>query len=62
MTAIITDQTKGKRDDEDEEAELDYPQQPVPQSWIVDYPLLAYKTINPKNQEIAIIHMALNIP
>ena len=29
------------------EASLDFPQRPVPQSWIVDYPLLAYKTYNP---------------
>lgn len=42
--------------------ELHYPQQPVPQSWIVDYPLLAYKTYNPKNNELAVIHMALNMP
>ena len=41
---------------------LDYPQQPVPQSWMVDYPLLAYKTATPMNKEIAIVHMALNMP
>ena len=44
------------------DAELDYPQQPVPQSWMVDYPLLAYKTYTPRNREIAIVHMALNMP
>ena len=42
--------------------ELDYPQQPVPQTWMIDYPLLAYKTFTPKNREIAIVHMALNMP
>ena len=41
---------------------LYYPQEPVPQSWIVDYPLLAYKTFTPRNKEIAIIHMAYNMP
>ena len=48
--------------DIDEEQEIDYPQQPNPQEWIVDYPLLAYRTFNPMNKEIAIIHMALNMP
>ena len=48
--------------DIDEEQEIDYPQQPNPQEWIVDYPLLAYRTFNPMNREIAIIHMALNMP
>ena len=41
---------------------LDYPQTPVQQSWIVDYPLLAYKTATPMNKEIAIVHMAYNMP
>lgn len=41
---------------------LFYQQEPVPQSWIVDYPLLAYKTFTPRNKEIAIIHMAYNMP
>lgn len=39
-----------------------YYQEPVPQSWIVDYPLLAYKTFTPRNKEIAIVHMAYNVP
>lgn len=34
----------------------------MPQSWIVDYPLLAYKTYSPDNSEIAIVHMAQNMP
>jgi hypothetical protein len=37
---------------------LEHPQQPVNQSWIVDYPLLAYKTFTPRNREIAILHLA----
>ena len=41
---------------------LDYPQQPVPQSWMVDYPLLAYKSPAPSNKEIVIAHMAMNMP
>ena len=45
-----------------EDADLDYPQQPCSQRWIVDYPLLAYKTYSPMNKEIAIIHMAINMP
>ena len=41
---------------------IDYPQQPVPQSWMVDYPLLAYKTVTPMNREIAIVNMVHNMP
>ena len=40
----------------------DYPQSPVDQSWMVDYPLMAYKTYTPMNKEIAIIHLAQNMP
>ena len=29
---------------------------------MVDYPLLAYKTVTPNNKEIAIVHMAQNMP
>jgi len=47
---------------EDDQELLDYPQEPVPQSWIVDYPLLAYKTFTPRNKEVAIVHMAYNTP
>lgn len=61
VTSTVRD-AENDEANEDEQAQLDYPQQPVPQSWIVDYPLLAYKTYDPKNREIAIIHMALNIP
>lgn len=38
--------------------QLDYPQSPTRQDWIVDYPLLAYKTMEPTNREIAIVHMS----
>lgn len=48
-----------KSDDLDQEEEdLQFPQNPVPQTWIVDYPLLAYKTFTPNNKEIAIVHLA----
>ena len=47
---------------QDDIEDLDYPQQPVDQTWMVDYPLLAYKTFTPMNKEIAIVHMALNMP
>ena len=39
-----------------------YYQEPVSQTYMVDYPLLAYKTFNPKNKEIAIMHLAYNMP
>ena len=29
---------------------------------IVDYPYLAYKTVSPKSNEIAIVHMAQDVP
>ena len=40
----------------------DYPSSPLRQSWIADYPLLAYKTPDPKDSEIAVINMAQNMP
>ena len=42
--------------------EMDYSQNPVSQTFIVDYPLLAYKSFNPNNSEICVAHMAMNIP
>ena len=45
-----------------EEAILDYSQRPLSQTYIVDYPLLAYKNYTPKNHEICIVHMAMDIP
>ena len=41
---------------------MDFPQEPLLQDWIVDYPLLAYKTSSPTNKEITIVHMALTMP
>ena len=45
-----------------DEEQMDYPQENLQQTWIVDYPLLAYKTASPTNKEIAIVHMALLMP
>ena len=33
-------------------------QQPIQQAWVIDYPILVYKTISPENNEIAIVHLA----
>ena len=41
---------------------IDFPQETMIQPWIVDYPLLAYKTASPTNKEIAIVHMAIAMP
>ena len=40
----------------------DYSQRPLAQTFIVDYPLLAYKNFTPDNHEICIVHMAMDIP
>ena len=45
-----------------EETPLDYSQRPLAQTYIIDYPLLAYKNYTPENREICICHMAMNIP
>ena len=37
---------------------LKLPQLPMRQSWIVVYPLLAYKNFTPDNREICIVHLA----
>ena len=34
----------------------------MPQTHVVDYPLLAYKTFSPRNREICIVHLAMNVP
>jgi hypothetical protein len=34
------------------------PQNPVPQTWIVDYPLLAYKSYVPQNNELIVLNIA----
>ena len=45
-----------------DDIELDFSQQPTPQSWAVDYPMLAYKTIEPDDHSIALVHLAQDIP
>ena len=45
-----------------QENDLDYSQRPLTQTYIVDYPLLAYKNYTPENNEICIVHMAMDIP
>ena len=42
----------------DESGELEYPQQPLAQEWIVDYPLLVYKHFSPENKQICVVHLA----
>ena len=41
---------------------IDYPQSPLDQTWIIQYPLLAYKCFTPDNREIALVHLAHNQP
>ena len=41
---------------------FDYSQRPLAQTWIVDYPLLAYKDYTPENKDIVIVHMAQDTP
>ena len=41
---------------------MNFPQYPISQNYIVDYPILAYKTMSPDDREIAIVHLAQNIP
>ena len=43
-------------------AEYEYPQAPLPQSWVIEYPLLAYKSFTPNNQDIIVLHMAADMP
>ena len=45
-----------------EKERLDFPQQPVQQTYIVNYPILAYKSMTPDNKEISIVHLAQDIP
>ena len=64
--AAISEGTEELDDDERHEdlnpGKEFYYQEPVSQNWIVDYPLMAYKTFNPKNKEIAIVHLAYSMP
>ena len=41
---------------------IEYPQRPLDQTWMVDFPLLAYKTFTPRNREIAVLNLAQNAP
>ena len=41
---------------------MSYPQEPLQQSWIVDYPILAYNCTNPDNREITLVHLAQKMP
>ena len=56
MTATVTERQEEDTQDM-QNKNLDYPQGPVPQTWIVDYPLIAYKLPMPNSNEIAIAHM-----
>ena len=34
----------------------------MPQSWIIEYPLLAYKSYTPNNNELVVMHLAAEMP
>ena len=59
---FVKEQENDNKEDQASKGKLIYYQEPVQQTWIVDYPLLAYKTFTPKNKEIAIVHMAQDMP
>ena len=39
-----------------------FPQQPLRQSWIVNYPYFVYKCATPDNRDIALVHLSQDIP
>ena len=41
---------------------LDFPMQPFNPNYVIDYPLCAYNTFYPGNNEIHLFNMALNQP
>lgn len=41
---------------------LFYPQKPTHQSFIIDYPILAYKSMAPDDSEIVIENLAVKMP
>ena len=41
---------------------MEFPQEPVKQSYILSYPILCYKTRRPDDKSIAIVHLADDIP
>ena len=47
---------------EEEKEKLEYPQSPLSQEWIIDYPLLAYKHFAPDNHKLCIINLAQDVP
>lgn len=60
--SFVTSKPNADGEWDNDEEQIDYPQENMMQNWIVDYPLLAYKTASPTNKEIAVIHMALTMP
>ena len=44
------------------ECDMEFPQEPLRQSYIINYPILCYKTNQPDDKSIAIVHLADNIP
>ena len=42
--------------------EYQHPQIPMSQSWIIEYPLLAYKSFTPNNSELVVMHLAAEMP
>ena len=48
--------------DAEEQNLLDYPQQPLEQTWTTEYPYIAYKHYSPKNNKIVIESLVQDIP
>ena len=46
----------------DSESNEYYPQDATLQSWVVNYPILAYKSVAPDDKEIVLVHLAHNMP
>ena len=44
------------------DGQLKYPQERMKQSFIVNYPMLAYKEMSPDNSKISLVHLAEEIP
>ena len=62
-SAIFENMESGKVDlcifkSVDQEYNAPYPQKAKRQSWVIDYPILAYKSVSPDNKEIVICHLA----
>ena len=38
------------------------PQHALEQKWVVDYPILAYKSVAPDNKEIVLVNLSHNMP